>query len=169
MRPDYEQGKRDAIAGHAGCLNRDIRDIAARYAEWQKGFDSIKTKRKGREDSMTDTIKTNGNGEQARREQEFAQWLAKQSTERDEATTEALRLKAEATGLKVTIDALEAQLADAQSKTTNRQLIRDEAVARRAELEAVLKTIQAALRAFHISHEPLVRETQEDIAAIGGA
>jgi len=112
---------------------------------------------------------TNGNGELARREQEFAQWLAKQSTERDEAATEALRLKAEATGLKVTIDALEAQLADAQSKTQTAMLVRDEAVARRAELEALLKTIQAALRAFHISHEPLVRETQEDIAAIGGA
>ena len=53
VRHDYEQGKRDAIAGHGGCLNRDIRDIATRYAEWQHGYNSIK-KRKGK--TMTDTI-----------------------------------------------------------------------------------------------------------------
>ena len=46
--PDYEQGKRDAVAGRAGCLNRDIREDAARLYEWQKGFDSIMTKRKGK-------------------------------------------------------------------------------------------------------------------------
>jgi hypothetical protein len=46
VRHDYEQGKRDAIAGHGGCLNRDIRDIATRYAEWQKGYESIIKKRK---------------------------------------------------------------------------------------------------------------------------
>jgi len=45
VRHDYEQGKRDAIAGHGGCLNRDIRDIATRYAEWQKGYDSIKKRK----------------------------------------------------------------------------------------------------------------------------
>jgi predicted nucleic acid-binding Zn-ribbon protein len=118
---------------------------------------------------MTEHQKTNGNGEQARREQEFAQWLAKQSTERDEAATEANRLKAQATGLLTKIDVLEAQLANEISKTKTAELVRDEAVARRAELEALLKTIQAALRAFHITHEPLVRETPEDIATIGGA
>ena len=49
-------------------------------------------------------------------------------------------------------------------------LVRDEAVARRAELEALLKTIQAALRAFHISHEPLVREVpKKESPTIGGA
>jgi recombination protein RecT len=46
VRHDYEQGKRDAIAGHGGCLNRDIRDIATRYAEWKEGYESIIRKRK---------------------------------------------------------------------------------------------------------------------------
>jgi hypothetical protein len=120
---------------------------------------------------MTDTTKTNGNGDQqARREQEFAQWLAKQSTEREEATTEALRLKAESTGLKVTIDALEAQLAHETSKTQSAMLVRDEAVARRAELEAVLKSVQSVLRAFQIQNEPLVREIPEaESPTISGA
>jgi hypothetical protein len=120
---------------------------------------------------MTDTTRTNGNGEQqARRAQEFAQWLAKQSTERDEATTEALRLKAQSTGLLTKIDVLEAQLANETSKTKTAELIRDEAVARRAELEAVLKSVQSVLRAFHITHEPLVREIPEkDSPTIDGA
>jgi len=39
-RPDFEQGVKDAKAGRAGCLNRDIRDDPARLAEWQKGFNS---------------------------------------------------------------------------------------------------------------------------------
>jgi mevalonate kinase len=119
---------------------------------------------------MTNTTKTNGNGEQARREQEFAQWLAKQSTERDEAASEAKHLKAQSTGLLTKIDVLEAQLANETSKTKTAELIRDEAVARRAELEALMKTIQAALRAFHISHEPLLREIPEkDSPTIDGA
>jgi hypothetical protein len=45
VRHDYEQGKRDAIAGRTDCLNREIRDIATRYAEWKKGFDSVKKNR----------------------------------------------------------------------------------------------------------------------------
>ena len=54
---------------------------------------------------MTDTTMTNGNGEQARREQEFASWLAKQSTEREEADARASHFKAENTGLRVTVEA----------------------------------------------------------------
>ena len=41
VRHDYEQGKRDAVAGYTDCLNREIRDVAPRYAEWKKGYASI--------------------------------------------------------------------------------------------------------------------------------
>ena len=119
---------------------------------------------------MTDTLKTNGNGEQARREQEFASWLAKQSTEKEEAHAQASHFKAENTGLRVTVEALQAQLTNAQSETETAKLVRDEAVARRAELEAVLKSVQLVLRAFDIAHEPLIKDIPADeVATIGGA
>ena len=121
---------------------------------------------------MTDTIqpKTNGNGEQARREQEFASWLAKQSTERDESVAESARVKAENVGLRVTIEALQAQLSDADSKAQTAMLLRDDAVARRAAVETVLASMMALGRAFQIQNEPLVREIPEDeVPTIGGA
>ena len=119
---------------------------------------------------MTDTTRTNGNDELARRQDEYAKFLAKQTLDRDEAVAEAMRLKAEATGLKVTIDALEAQLANAQSKTKTAELIRDEAVARRAAVEAVLGSMMAIGRAFQIQNEPLVREIPEaESPTISGA
>lgn len=39
---DYDQGKRDALAGRAACLNREIFENDVRHAQWQKGFDSVK-------------------------------------------------------------------------------------------------------------------------------
>lgn len=39
-RADFDQGVKDARAGRAGCLNREIRENPARLAEWQKGFNS---------------------------------------------------------------------------------------------------------------------------------
>lgn len=118
--------------------------------------------------------KTNGNGVVDQREKEFAKWLAEKTTERDEATTEAMRLKAQATGLFTKIEVLEAQLADAESKQKTAELIRDQAVARRAELETVLASVLSLLRTFQIQHEPLLREPDEfrevdEEPTIGGA
>jgi recombination protein RecT len=39
--PDYAQGVKDAQAGRAGCLNRDVRDNPVRLADWQKGYNSV--------------------------------------------------------------------------------------------------------------------------------
>jgi hypothetical protein len=119
---------------------------------------------------MTDTNHTNGNGEPSPKEREIAAYLAERSEKLDASVAEVTRLKAVEKGLLVTLEVREAQLTDAQSKVQTAELVRDEAVARRAELEALLKTIQSALRAFHITHEPLLREIPEtESPTIGGA
>jgi len=41
--PDYYRGKADAELGRKACLDSNIRDDEARYADWQRGFDSVKT------------------------------------------------------------------------------------------------------------------------------
>jgi recombination protein RecT len=40
--PDYEQGRKDAMAGRLECLNADIKAAPYRYREWQRGFNSVK-------------------------------------------------------------------------------------------------------------------------------
>ena len=70
------------------------------------------------------------------------------------------------------IAGLEAQLQIAELTASQLQisdgqhicLSRDEAVARRAECEAVLRSIMSIGRAFRIDNEPLIRETTEDEA-----
>ena len=41
---DFHVGEKDAEAGRSGCLNRDIREDPKRFADWQRGFDSVKRK-----------------------------------------------------------------------------------------------------------------------------
>ena len=40
--PDYYRGKADAELGRKACLDSNIRDDEARFADWQRGFDSVK-------------------------------------------------------------------------------------------------------------------------------
>jgi len=41
--PDFYRGKADAELGRKACLDSNIRDDEARFADWQRGFDSVKT------------------------------------------------------------------------------------------------------------------------------
>jgi len=41
--PDYYRGKADAELGRKACLDSNIRDDEARFADWQRGYDSVKT------------------------------------------------------------------------------------------------------------------------------
>ena len=43
---DYVIGRNDAEHGRSGCLNSDIKNDPERMAEWQRGFNSYKPKRK---------------------------------------------------------------------------------------------------------------------------
>jgi len=40
--PDYYRGKADAELGRKACLDSNIRDDEARFADWQRGYDSVK-------------------------------------------------------------------------------------------------------------------------------
>jgi hypothetical protein len=40
--PDYYRGQADAELGRKACLDSRIRDDEARYADWQRGYDSVK-------------------------------------------------------------------------------------------------------------------------------
>jgi recombination protein RecT len=40
--PDYDQGRKDAMAGRVTCLNPEIKSAPYRYREWQRGFNSVK-------------------------------------------------------------------------------------------------------------------------------
>jgi hypothetical protein len=40
--PDYFRGKADAELGRKACLDSRIRDDEARFADWQRGYDSVK-------------------------------------------------------------------------------------------------------------------------------
>jgi recombination protein RecT len=44
--PDFVIGRSDAEHGRSGCLNSDIKNDPQRFADWQRGFDSYKPKRK---------------------------------------------------------------------------------------------------------------------------
>jgi ABC-type phosphate transport system auxiliary subunit len=71
-------------------------------------------------------------------------------------------LMTEIAGLKAQLSVAELTASQLQSKMDSTNGIRDEAVARRAELEAVLRTIQATLRAFGITNEPLIKEVNDE-------
>ena len=122
----------------------------------------------------------NGNGHEARtmelqhselpptREAVVEQGLRIQqetAAERDMLRREVSGLRNDITGYKVAIEALQAQLAEADSRVASSTLVRDEAVGRRAELETVLRTIMSVLRTFQIQHEPLITGTNDDQTA----
>jgi len=120
---------------------------------------------------MTNTD-TNGSAVQpSEHEREIAAYLAKHRAERNEFADEVTHLKAARTGDAVKIDELETLLNDAKSRAETAMLVRDQAVARRAELETVLASILSLLRTFQIAHEPMVRQRNDadEAAIIGGA
>jgi recombination protein RecT len=42
--PDFYRGKADAELGRKACLDSNIRDDEARFADWQRGYDSVQKK-----------------------------------------------------------------------------------------------------------------------------
>jgi chromosome segregation ATPase len=74
-------------------------------------------------------------------------------------------------GYKVALEAHASQQAMRDSHMASLQAERDDAVARRASLEAVLASILAVLRTFQIEHEPMVKaqEWHDDKQAITDA
>jgi len=94
------------------------------------------------------------------------------AADRDQLAVEVTRMRSDIAGLKVVIEALEAQLADAQSRVATATIVRDAAVSDRAEYKTILISIQSQLRAFGIKHEPLVverRNDKDEQPATGGA
>ena len=118
----------------------------------------------------------NGNGRTAREQEEYAdlpppreaiveQGLRIQqetAAERDMLRREVSGLRSDISGFKVAIEALQAQLADADSRVQSMTMVRDEAVRRQAEVEAVLGSMLAIGRAFEIQSQPLIRERRDE-------
>ena len=119
----------------------------------------------------TDTNGSSSTVQPSEHEREIAAYLAKHRAERNEYAEEVTHLKAARTGDAVKIDELETLLNDAKSRAETAMLVRDQAVARRAELETVLASILSLLRTFQIAHEPMVkpRSDADEVATIGGA
>ena len=122
---------------------------------------------------MTDMQVNGGEHPQpSEHEREIAAYLAKHRAERNDFAAEVSHLKAARTGDAVKIEELQTLLNDAKSRAETAMLVRDQAVARRAELETVLASVLSLLRTFQISHEPLVRprgNDEDEVATIGGA
>jgi chromosome segregation ATPase len=78
------------------------------------------------------------------------------AAERDELRREVNGLKADITAYKVMVEALQAQLAEADSRVASMVVTRDDAVRRQAEVETVLASMLALGRAFQIKSEPLI-------------
>jgi hypothetical protein len=90
------------------------------------------------------------------------------AAERDLLRREVSGLKSDIAGYKVAIEALQAQLAEADSRMASMTLVRDEAVSRRAEVETVLASIMALGRAFSIKSNPIITGDgdREDISTM---
>jgi chromosome segregation ATPase len=89
--------------------------------------------------------------------------LATQQTaqERDAALFQVDDLTKQLAALRVEIASLQALSGAMESRMESFQHSRDEAVARRAEYEVILRSIQAQLREFGIEHEPIVSDNTE--------
>jgi hypothetical protein len=71
-------------------------------------------------------------------------------------------LMTEIAGLKAQLSVAELTASQLQSKMDITLSIRDEAVARRASVEAVLRSMLAIGRAFEIQNEPLIKEVNDE-------
>jgi chromosome segregation ATPase len=89
--------------------------------------------------------------------------LATQKTvaERDEAWATIEKQNQTIKALQTEISSLQALSGAMESRAASYQNIRDEAVAKRAEYEVLLRSISAQLREFNVKHEPLIKELRE--------
>ena len=118
---------------------------------------------------MTDTIQTNGNGEPSPKELEIAKYLAGQSDERNAFAAEVARLKQRIAELEAIQELHSSFITTLESRVASAYAVRDKAVAEAEKNKAINAAALAVLRAGEVENVPLVRETQQDIAAIGGA
>lgn len=92
------------------------------------------------------------------------------AAERDKLRREVADLQIERAGFKVAIEALQAQVTDAQSQMRTHQLERDAAVAERAKYETLFGGFLAQLRAFQVPIQPLIRavefEGEDDLPTV---
>jgi hypothetical protein len=80
------------------------------------------------------------------------------AAERDDLRRRLSERETDIAGFKVAIEALQAQLAEAESRVATMTLVRDQAVADRAVYETLFISIQAQLRAFKVPAAPLIKE-----------
>ena len=87
--------------------------------------------------------------------------------ERDTLRIRVAELSTKISGLEAQLAIAELEASQQRSRTETAMTVRDEAVARRASVEAVLSSMLAIGRAFEIQNEPLVRPSanQENINA----
>ena len=78
------------------------------------------------------------------------------AADRDRLANEVTRLRGDISAYKVMVEALETQLADAQSRIQSATIMRDQAAADRCKWESLFIGIQAQLRAFEVPAAPLV-------------
>jgi septal ring factor EnvC (AmiA/AmiB activator) len=81
--------------------------------------------------------------------------------ERDQLARKVAAQASDIAGYKVALEAQASQLANADSRIAEMTITRDEAVARRAEVETVLESMLAMGRAFRIGSTPLVRGAED--------
>ena len=80
---------------------------------------------------------------------------------RDMLLREVSECRTEIAGLKAQLQIAELTASQLQSRMDAAASVRDEAVARRASVEAVLQSIMALGRAFDIQNEPLIKEVAD--------
>ena len=78
--------------------------------------------------------------------------------QRDMLLREVSECRTEIAGLKAQLQIAELTASQLQSRMDAAGSVRDEAVGRRAEVEAVLGSMMAIGRAFQIANEPLIKE-----------
>lgn len=81
------------------------------------------------------------------------------AAERDQLRRELAAERNTNAGLKVALEAMQAQLNEAYSRIETQQITTDDAVRRKAEVETVLASMLALGRAFSIRSEPLITGT----------
>ena len=84
--------------------------------------------------------------------------------ERDTLRARLLDADTAIAGLKAQLSVAELTASQLQNRMDSTMAVRDEAVARRAAVEAILASMMAIGRAFQIENTPLVRETTEEEA-----
>jgi len=82
--------------------------------------------------------------------------------DRDNAISENHQLRADIAGYKIALEAMQTQLANADSRVAEMTLIRDQATARAIKWEVLWRSVKAQLNAFQIPSEPHIAEPDDD-------